>query len=45
VSVTLRVLPETARNLGVAAFQHNVSKGQVLDAAAGFLVEIVRKTT
>jgi hypothetical protein len=43
VSVTLRVLPETARNLGVVAFQNNVSKGQVLDAAAGLLLELVRR--
>ena len=37
------VIVASARNLGVVAFQNNVSKGQVLDAAAGLLLELVRR--
>lgn len=43
VSVTLRVLPQTARQLGAAAFQANATKGQLLDAVAGLLLQLSRK--
>lgn len=43
VSVTLRVLPETAKHLGAAAFQGNLSKGQVLDAVAAALLQLTQK--
>lgn len=43
VSVTVRVLPETARHLGAAAFLVDATKGQLLDVVAELLVQLAQE--